>query len=160
MRGWCSVGRGASSCSGVVGVDISARRSSSRAEMFPTPRIHRAADVVELEFPDGVLRNGCGSLRAHRMCPVSSMLSCSPTSSDGWPRRALLLNAEALLTVLIGSADGRKKDDSLVAMARKPNRRMLGIAGLELLLDDVLVTLEPEGDANFWWVIRREPSKS
>ena len=40
------------------------------------------------------------------------------------------------------------------------NRRMLRTTGFELLLDDVLVTSEPEGDVNFLWVIARKPVES
>ena len=37
------------------------------------------------------------------------------------------------------------------------NRRLLRTAGFELLVDDVLVTSEPEGDVSFLWVIARKP---
>ena len=40
------------------------------------------------------------------------------------------------------------------------NRRLLRAAGFELLLDDVLVTPEPEGDVKFLWVIARKPIDS
>jgi SAM-dependent methyltransferase len=38
------------------------------------------------------------------------------------------------------------------------NRRLLGTAGLELVLDEIVTMQEPEGPATFLWVLVRKPS--
>jgi hypothetical protein len=40
------------------------------------------------------------------------------------------------------------------------NRHLLRTAGFELLIDDILVTREPDGDVRFQWVLAQKPNNT
>jgi ubiquinone/menaquinone biosynthesis C-methylase UbiE len=142
----------------VVGVDVSAAQIALARQNVPGAEfVH--ADVTHLEFPEASF-DGVAALYA---------VSHVPREQHGQLFADVLrwLSPGGLFLATLGAVDspdwtGRwlGEDMFFSSFDADTNRRMLQAAGFELIVDDVVVTPEPEGDVRFLWVIARKPSRS
>lgn len=140
----------------VVGVDISAAQVELARRNVPDAEFIQA-DVVEVEFPDASF-DGVAALYAISHVPREQHAQLF-ADVFRW------LAPGGLFLATLGAADSPDwtgpwlgEEMFFSSYGAEANRRMLQTAGFELLLDDVVVTSEPEGDVNFLWVIARKPS--
>ncbi len=142
----------------VVGVDISAAQIALARQNVPGAEfVH--ADVTHLEFPEASF-DGVAALYA---------VSHVPREQHGHLFADVLrwLSPGGLFLTTLGASDGPDwtgrwlgEEMFFSSFDADTNRRMLQAAGFELIVDDVVVTPEPEGDVRFLWVIARKPSRS
>jgi len=139
----------------VVGVDISAAQVELARRNVPDAEFIQA-DVAEVEFPDASF-DGVAALYAISHVPREQHAQLF-ADIFRW------LAPGGLFLATLGAVDSPDwigpwlgEEMFFSSYGAESNRRMLRTAGFELLLDEVLVTPEPEGDVNFLWVIARKP---
>ena len=139
----------------VVGVDISTRQVELARRNVPDAEFIQA-DVAEVEFPDASF-DGVAALYAISHVPREQHAQLF-ANVFRW------LAPGGLFLATLGAVDSPdwigpwlEEEMFFSSYGAEANRRMLRTTGFELLLDDVLVTPEPEGDVNFLWVIARKP---
>lgn len=140
----------------MVGVDISPRQIAAARQNVP-----RAAfvvgDITEVQFPPASF-DGVAAFYSISHVPRDSHAHLF-ASVFRW------LRPGGLFVATLGALDnpGWTGDWLGVPMFfsshhADENRRLLRTAGFELLVADVLVTPEPEGDVSFLWVLARKPT--
>lgn len=135
----------------MTGVDISEAQVEAARQNVPEASFRRG-DISEIDFPAGSF-DGVTAFYA---------ISHLPRDEHGalFERIARWLVPRGLFLATLGANDspdwtgewlGRPMFFS--AYDADTNRRMLMDAGFELLIDDVLETLEPDGPVPFLWVL-------
>lgn len=139
----------------VIGVDISpaqveqARRNVPNAEFIQ-------GDIGEVEFPERSF-DGIVSLYAVSHVPRAD-------HADLFARAFAWLEPGGRFLATLGATDAPDWTGDWLgvpmffsAFNADENRRLLQVAGFELIVDEVRTTREPEGDVGFLWVLARKP---
>jgi len=135
----------------VVGVDISASQIALARSNIPDAEfIH--ADLAELDLPDSSF-DGVVALYAISHVPREEHARL-------FADVARWLEPRGLFLATLGSADSPDwtgewlgEEMFFSSFDADENRRLLREAGFALLVDEVAVTQEPDGDAEFLWVL-------
>jgi SAM-dependent methyltransferase len=137
----------------VVGVDISERQIAAARENVPDATfVH--ADATHLTFAEGTF-DGVAALYAISHMPRDEHAALFERL-HGW------LRPGGLLVATLGADDSPDWTGEWLGVPMffssydtDTNRELLRSAGFELLIDEVLETLEPEGAVEFLWVLAR-----
>jgi SAM-dependent methyltransferase len=135
----------------VTGVDVSASQIRRARANVPNGRfVH--ADFTMLELPPGTFEAVC-SFYAFNHVPRELLPLVFGRVHD-W------LRPKGYFLVSLGAGDvpdwtGEWLGTTMYFSGYEPevNRRLLNGAGFELLLEEVVTLVEPEGDATFHWVL-------
>jgi len=140
----------------VVGVDVSEAQLRRARENVPGARFVQA-DASDLTFPEQTF-DGVAALYA---------ISHLPREEHGalFAKIERWLRPGGLLVATLGAGDDPDWEGEWLGVPMffssydaETNRDLLRAAGLDLLIDEVLETLEPEGPVDFLWVLARKPT--
>ncbi len=142
----------------VTGVDISPRQIELARRNVPSARFV-CADISTLDFPERSFDGVVG------LYAISHLPREEHARLFGDVFR--LLTPGGLFLATLGATDspawtGEWLGEPMFFSSHDAatNRRLVQDAGFELLLDEVAITPEPEGDASFLWVIGQKPASA
>jgi ubiquinone/menaquinone biosynthesis C-methylase UbiE len=140
----------------VVGVDFSTAQIEKARVNVPTAQF-LVADLTEIEFPDAYFN------------AVTAFFSLNHVPREQHPalfgRVARWLVPGGLFLASFGLADEADWTGEWLGVpsyfsshAPDVTRRLLGTAGFELEVDEIVEMVEPEGPESFLWILARKPS--
>jgi len=138
----------------LTGVDVSAEQLLRARERVPGTELVQA-DVLELELPAGSFDAVCSfyvfnHVPREHLGPLLERIS-------GWLRPGgLALNAFGVTDNPGWTGEWLGAETFFSSFEPPENRRLVESAGLEVLRDEVVEFVEPEGPARFQWILARK----